>query len=126
MEESLILGIIVGHQEVDLKDVFESLTSQEGEHYTSPSAFDHERAVEVHGPMLELLRDGRRLDFRPLGDEIDECLGLDGHPWLEGKFEGAELYRPLCNPTGGVTIVKDFTDQEACNHRYGMRLEIVH
>src|SRR5438128_7669046 len=84
------------------------------------------RAVEVHRPILELLCDGQCLDFCPLGDEIDECLGLDGCPWLEGKLEGTELDCPFCNPSGGIMIVKDFTDWEACDHHYGMRLEVVH
>src|SRR5438105_11316946 len=66
------------------------------------------------------------LKCQALGDEIDECLGLDGRPWLEGELEGAELNRPLCNPSGGGAIVKDFTDRETCGHRYGMRLEVVH
>ena len=126
VEESLIFGSIVGRREVKLEDIFESLAGGGDEHNASPRAFDHERAVEVHSPILELLCDGRRLDFCPLGDEIDECLGLDGRPWLESKLEGAELNRPLCNPSGGVAIVKDFTDREACDHRYGMRLEVVH
>ena len=126
MEESLIFSGIVGRLEVDLEKVLESLTGQGDEHDTSPHAFNHEGAVEVHCPILKLLCDGRCLDFCPLGDEIDECLGLDGRPWLEGKLEGAELNRPLCNPSGGVAIVKDFTDREACDHHYVMRLEVVH
>ena len=126
MEEGLIFGSIVGRREVKLENIFESLAGRGDEHDASPRAFDHERAVEVHSPILELLYGGRRLDFCPLGDEIDECLGLDGRPWLEGKLEGAELNRPLCNPSGGIAIVKDFTDREARDHRYGMRLEVVH
>ena len=85
MEESLILSSIVGCREVDLENVFESLTGRGDEHDASPRAFNHERAIEVHRPILELLCDGRCLDFCPLGDEIDECLGLDGRPWLEGS-----------------------------------------
>src|SRR5438132_11088617 len=115
-----------GCREVELENVFELLTGRGDEHDASPRAFNHERAVEVHSPILELLCDGWRLGFCPLGDEIDECLGLDGRTWLEGKLEGAELNRPLCNPSGGVAIVKDFTDREARDHHYGMRLEVVH
>src|SRR5438128_30692 len=58
--------------------------------------------------------------------KIDECLGFDGRSWLEGELEGAKLNRPLCNPSGGVAIVNDFTDREACDHRYGMRLEVMY
>src|SRR5213078_3970499 len=94
MEESLIFGSIVGRREVNLENIFESLTGGGDEHDASPHAFDHERVVEVHSPILELLCDGRRLDFYPLGDEINECLGLDGHPWLKGKLKGAELNHP--------------------------------
>src|SRR5437868_5326884 len=100
MEESLIFGSIIGHRKVNLENVFESLAGRGDEHDACPHAFDHERAIEVHSSILELLCDGRRLDFCPLGDEINEYLGLDGRPWLEGKLEGAELNRPLCNPSG--------------------------
>src|SRR6266540_1910503 len=126
MEESIIFGSVVGRREVNLEDILESLASGGDEHDASPRAFDHERAIEVHSPILELLCDDWRLDFCPLGDEIDECLGFDGRSWLEGKLEGAKLNRPLCNPSGGVAIVKDFTDREACDHRYGMRLEVMY
>src|SRR5438876_593527 len=101
-------------------------TGRGDEHEACPRAFNHERTVEIHGPVLEFLRDGWRLDFCPLGDEIGECLRLDGRPWLEIKLEGSELNRPLCNPSGGVAIVKDFTERGACDYRYGMRLEVVH
>src|SRR6266508_3290716 len=101
MEESLIFSSIVGRREVDLGNVFESLTGQEDEHDASPCAFNHERAIKVHRPILELLCDGWCLDFCPLSDEIDECLGLDGRPWLEGKLEGTELDRSFCNPSCG-------------------------
>src|SRR5438105_2885990 len=126
VEESLIFGGVVGRREVNLEDILESLASGGDEHDASPRAFYHERAIEVHSPILELLCDDWRLDFCPLGDEVDECLGFDGRSWLEGKLEGAKLNRPLCNPSGGVVIVKDFTDREACDHRYGMRLEVMH
>src|SRR5881394_2674048 len=126
VEESLIFGSIVGRWEVKLENIFESLAGRGDEHDASPRTFDHERAVEVHSPILELLCDGQRLDFCPLGDEIDECLRLDGRSWLESKLEGAQLNRPLCNPSGGVVIVKDFTDREACDHCYVMRLEVMH
>ena len=126
VEESLIFGSIVGCREVNLENILESLTGGGDEHDASPRAFNHERAIEVHGPILELLRDGWRLDFCPLGDEIGECLRLDGRLWLEVKLEGSELNRLLRNPSGGVAIVKNFTDRGACDHRYGMRLEVMH
>src|SRR5438128_370974 len=126
VEESLIFSRIVGCREVNLENILESLAGGGDEHDACPRAFNHERTIEVHGPILELLHHGWRPDFCPLGDEVDECLGLDGRPWLEGKLEGSELNRPLRNPPGGIAIVKDFTDREACDHRYGMRLEVVH
>ena len=84
MEESLILDGVVGCREVDLKDVFEPLTSRGDEHDTSPRVFNHERAIEVHCPVFKLLNVGRSLGFRPLGYKVDECLGLDSRPWLKG------------------------------------------
>src|SRR6266540_4376143 len=126
MEESLIFSSIVGRREVDLENILESLTGRGDEHDASPRAFNHERAIEVHRPIVELLCDGRCLDFCPLDDEINECLGFYSRPQLKGELKGTELHRPLCNPTGGVVIVKDFTDREACNHRDRMCLEVVH
>src|SRR6266540_5507878 len=116
MEESLIFSSVVGCRKVDLENVFESLTGQGDEHDASPRAFNHEGAVEVHGPILELLGDGRRLYFCPFSDEVDERLRFDGRPWLESELEGAELYRPFCNPTGGVAIVKNLSDREVRHH----------
>src|SRR6266540_1607282 len=126
VEESLIFSSIVGCWEVNLENILESLAGGGDEHDACPRAFNYERTIEVHGPILELLRDGWRMDFCPLGDEISECLRLDGRPWLEVKLEGSKLNRPLRNPSGGVAIVKNFTDREACDHRYGMRLEVMH
>src|SRR5438132_8974884 len=72
VKESLVLGSIVGCQEVDLKDVFELLTSRGDEHDTSPRVFNHQRAIEVHCPVFKLLGDGRSLEFCPLGYEVGE------------------------------------------------------
>src|SRR5438128_7503498 len=105
MEESLIFSSMVGRREVDLENIFESLTGRGDEHDASPCTFNHERAIEVHHPILELLCDGRCLDFCPLGNEIDECLELYSRWWLKGELKGVELHRPLCNPTGGIAIV---------------------
>ena len=58
MEESLILGSIIGRREVDLENIFESLTSRGDEHDTSPRAFNLDRAIEVHHPVFKLLSDG--------------------------------------------------------------------
>ena len=80
MEESLILGSIVGSWKVNLENVFESLTGWGDEHYTNPRIFNHERTVEVHCPVFKLLGDGRSLGFCPLGYEFNECLGLDSRP----------------------------------------------
>src|SRR6266542_3946197 len=65
VEESLIFSSVVGCWEVDLENIFESLTGRGDEHDASPRAFNHEGAVEVHDPILELLGDGRRLYFYP-------------------------------------------------------------
>jgi len=126
VEESLILGSIVGLWEVDLEDIFESLTSQGDEYYTSPRVFNHERAIEVHGPVFKLLSDGWSMGFHPLGYEVNECLGLDSRPWLKAELQRSEFHGPLCDPPGGVTIVKDITTRETCDHRSWMCLELVY
>src|SRR6266540_5830461 len=57
VEESLVFGSVVGRREVNLEDILESLASGGDEHDASPRAFYHERAIEVHSPILELLCD---------------------------------------------------------------------
>jgi hypothetical protein len=46
-------------------------------HNTCACAFEVQGTVEVHLPVLRLLRRRRLLGLRPLGDEIGEDLGLD-------------------------------------------------
>jgi hypothetical protein len=54
-------------------------------------AFEVQGTVEVHLPVLRLLRQRGLLGLRPLRDEIGEDLGLDGLPWAELKVEFAQL-----------------------------------
>src|SRR5438105_8101846 len=97
VKESLIFSCIVGCREVNLKNILESLTGGGDEHDACPRAFNHERTIEVHGPVLEFLRYGWRLDFCPLGDEIGECSRLDGCTWLEVKLEVSEVHGSRVN-----------------------------
>jgi hypothetical protein len=64
--------------------------------------FEVQGTVEVHLPVLWLLRRRRLLGFRPLGNEIGEDLGLDGLPWAELEVEFAQLNRPLDDASHGV------------------------
>jgi hypothetical protein len=57
--------------------------------------FEVQGTIEVHLPVLRLLRRRRLLGLRPLGDEISEDLGLDGLLWAELEVEFAQLDRPL-------------------------------
>jgi hypothetical protein len=43
--------------------------------------FEVEGTIEVHLPVLRLLRRRRLLGLHPLGDKIGEDLGLDGLSW---------------------------------------------
>jgi hypothetical protein len=51
------------------------------------STFEVQGTIEVHLPVLRLLRRRRLPGLRPLGDEIGEDLGLDGLPWAELEVE---------------------------------------
>jgi hypothetical protein len=55
---------------------------------TYACSFEVQGTVEVHLPVLRLLRRRRLLGLRPLGYKISEDLGLDGLPWekLEVEF----------------------------------------
>jgi hypothetical protein len=65
-------------------------------------AFEVQGTVEVHLPVLRLLRRWRLLGFRPLGDEIGEDLGLDGLLWAELEAEFSQFNRPLDDASHGV------------------------
>jgi hypothetical protein len=52
-------------------------------------AFEVQGTIEVYLPVLWLLRWRRLLGIRPLGDKIDEDLGLDGLSWAELQVEFA-------------------------------------
>src|SRR6266540_4756755 len=110
VKESLVLGSIVGRWEVDLENILESLTSRGDEHYTSPRAFNHERAIKVHCLVFKLLGYGRSLGFGPLGYEVNERLVLDSRSSLEAELKRSKFHSPLCDPPDGITIVKNITD----------------
>jgi hypothetical protein len=67
-------------------------------------AFEVQGSIKVHLPVLWLLRRRRLLCLRPLGDKIDEDLGLDGLPWAKLKVEFAQLDRPLDDASHGVAV----------------------
>jgi hypothetical protein len=54
-------------------------------------AFEVQGTIEVHLPVLRLLRRRRLLGLRPLRNEIGEDLGFDGLPWVELQVEFAQL-----------------------------------
>jgi hypothetical protein len=65
-------------------------------------AFKVQGTVEVHLPVLWLLRRRRLLGFHPLGDEIGEDLGLDGMSWAELEVVFTQLNGPLDDVPHGV------------------------
>jgi hypothetical protein len=68
-------------------------------------SFEVQGTVEVHFPMLRLLRRRGLLGLCPPRDEIREDLGLHGLPWAELKVEFAQLDRPLDDAPHSVAIV---------------------
>src|SRR5438105_14105442 len=51
VKESRIFSRIVGRREVNLENILESLAGGGDEHDACPCAFNHERAVGLHGPV---------------------------------------------------------------------------
>lgn len=87
MEESLILGCVVGCQEVNLEDILKLFSDRGDEYDASPHACDHEGAVEVHCIVLKSLCGGGSLGFYPLRQEVDECLCFDSSSRLKDEFK---------------------------------------
>ena len=81
--ECLILCYVVGCREVEADCLLELASIWGDKDDPGPRTGSHERPVEVEGPVL--MRDfwGRSLDFRPLGDEIGQGLGLYHCAWHE-------------------------------------------
>jgi hypothetical protein len=67
------------------------ITLGQDEEDTCTCAFEVHRTIEVHLPVLQLLRRRRLLGLCPLGNKIDEDLGFDGLPWAELQVEFAQL-----------------------------------
>ena len=59
---------------------------------SSAGSITVEGAVELHDPVLGSGIGWRVLYLGPLGNEVDERLGLDGGAWHEFDQECAELY----------------------------------
>jgi hypothetical protein len=75
--------------------------------------------------VLRLLHRWRLLGLRPLGDEIDEDLRLDGLPWAKLEVEFAQLDRPLDDTPLGVTTTQDFSKGETGDDLDLVRLEVM-
>jgi hypothetical protein len=80
MDQGLILGAVVGCLVVDLQDVLQVIALGRDEEDAHACALVVQGTVEVHLPVLWLLRRWWLLGLRPLRDEIGEDLGLDGLP----------------------------------------------
>jgi hypothetical protein len=59
------------------------------EEYACAYSFKVQGTIEVHLPVLWLLRRWRLLGLCPLRDEVYKDLGLDGLSWTELKLEFA-------------------------------------
>jgi hypothetical protein len=92
---------------------------------TCACAFEVQGTIEVHLPVLQLLRRRRLLGLRPLGDEIGEDLGFDGLPWAKFLVEFTQLDRPLDDAPHSVVAAQDFSEGEAGNDLDLVRLEVM-
>jgi hypothetical protein len=102
MDQGLVLGTIVGRLVVDLQDVLQVITLGRDEEDACACALEVQGTIEVHLPVLWLLRWRRLLGVRPLGDEIEEDLGLDGLSWAKLEVKFAQLNQPLDDTLHGV------------------------
>jgi hypothetical protein len=72
---------------------------------TCTCCFEVQGTIEVHFPMLRLLRRRGLLGICSLRDKISEDLGIDGLPWAELKVEFPQLDRPLDDAPHGLAVV---------------------
>jgi hypothetical protein len=87
---------------MDLHDILQVITLGRDEEDARACTFEAQGTIEVHLPVLRLLRRRRLLGLCPLRDEIGEDLGLDGLPWEKLEVEFAQLDRPLDDTPHGV------------------------
>jgi hypothetical protein len=95
VDQGLVLDAVVGRLVVDLQDELQVITLRRDEEDTYACTFEVQGTIELHLPVLRLLRRRRLLGLRPLGDEIGEDLGLDGLPWAKLEVKFMQLDRPL-------------------------------
>jgi hypothetical protein len=105
VDQSLVLDTIVGRLVVDLQDIFQVIALGRDEEYAYACSFKVQGTIEVHLPVLRLLRRWGLLGLCPLRDEVCEDLGLDGLSWIKLKLEFAQLNRPLDDAPHGVAVV---------------------
>jgi hypothetical protein len=102
MDQGLVLSDVVGCHVMDLQDILQVIALGRDEEDASACTFEVQGTIEVHLPVLRLLRWRRLLGLRPLGNEISEDLGLDGLPWAEHEVKFTQLDRPLDDTPHGV------------------------
>jgi hypothetical protein len=72
----------------------------------------HQRPVEKHGPEFRLDRGCWKLGVDPFSHKVCQDLGLDGLPRGERDCLTHDFYRPLCNPTLGLSALDDLPQGE--------------
>jgi hypothetical protein len=102
MDQGLILGVVVGRLVVDSQDLLQVITLGRDEEDACACTFEVQGTIEVHLPVLRLLRRRRLLGLRPLEDEIGEDLGLDDLPWAKLEVEFTQLDWPFGDMPHGV------------------------
>lgn len=65
-------------------------------------------AVEEQFPMGEFTRRGRKLDFKPLGYEIDECLSSNRGSGLKRDLVSPQLHCPFGNFACCFPVMENF------------------
>lgn len=100
-----------------LRHVLETISFWGDENDSSPRAQEHPVSIKVKCPVFKV--DGCRwgLGFCPLGDEVDECLGLDGSQGGLGDGKHHQLHCPIGIPPDGVLIVDEVGQREGADHR---------
>jgi hypothetical protein len=71
VEQSFILGFIVGYLPKDLEDIFQLFTLWRNKQDSRAATVELERSIEVHGPMLWLVDWSWNLIFSSLSHKID-------------------------------------------------------
>jgi hypothetical protein len=120
--QGLILDHVIGGTKVQLNNIKELISFKRDQHYTSPSAVEGKRAIEVHASMLLSDLGVRLLSLGPFGYKIRQGMGLDHRL---GHIGYVEPECPFVDPSHGEMVPNNFFKPKRGYHMDRVALEVV-